>query len=41
MSVKVSGNYAYVVNYYADSMQVIDISDPDVPVFAGELLDNT
>ncbi|MCB0768672.1 MAG: hypothetical protein KDB95_15790, partial [Flavobacteriales bacterium] len=36
-SVAVSGNYAYVVDFFSDDLKVIDISDPAAPVLAGSV----
>lgn len=40
-SVAVSGNYAYVANYYSDTLTVVDISNPASPTIAGSVIDST
>jgi hypothetical protein len=35
--VAVAGNYAYVANYYLDTLQVVDVSTPAAPVLIGSV----
>jgi hypothetical protein len=41
ISVAVSGNYAYVVNLFGNTMQVINISNPAAPTVAGSVATGT
>ena len=36
--VKVSGNYAYVASYQSNALEIVDISNPAVPVHKGKLV---
>ena len=36
----VEGNYAYMTNYLRDSVSIIDISNPTVPILVTEILNN-
>ena len=34
----VSGNYAYVASYQSNALEIVDISNPAVPVHKGKLV---
>jgi hypothetical protein len=40
-AVFVSGNYAYVASYSSNALEIVDISDPSLPVHKGSLTHGT